>query len=478
MSITNLEIQKKKGEEYACSFIINDQAVSLCNSLRRVILSNIPNASFSDDTNSDGIRSSIVIKKNDSVLHNELLAQRIGLIPICLYKNDVLKIHTKWDYITNKRVYSFINPPPKFNLKVINNASERNQLALINKNASHDILTVTSERFTVDNGNPQEFFISDYFTGDYPIINKLKSEKIVNNSEQIDIDCTPTCGIGFEHTRYTSVGTVSYEFLNDQEKIDETRTKYIEHIKNERKNKNLEALTDREMTDIEKSFDILDKDRVYKKNKYNEANSIKFNIESVGNFKPHKIFTNALRMLHMMLNDILKCIKIKDNSDFEINKDKIVLEQNTKNEFTFKIFNENHTLGNLISDFGKMIYLVDSDIKSDSDDNDLITFVAYKMPHPLKSEVEIKYRVNQESKLKEFVNDNINILGLSIDVESIDPNHLNKLVVLIAFIKTINIIISKIKEIETDYISRLNENGLNELITFTHDDFSETFVQI
>ena len=64
------------------------------------------------------------------------------------------------------------------------------------------------------------------------------------------------------------------------------------------------------MYDIEKSFDILDKDRVYKKNKYNEANSIKFNIEGVGNFKPHTIFTNALLMLRLMLNDILKCIKI------------------------------------------------------------------------------------------------------------------------------------------------------------------------
>ena len=30
-------------------------------------------------------------------------------------------------------------------------------------------------------------------------------------------------------------------------------------------------------------------------------------------------------------------------------------------------------------------------------ESDLINFVTYKMPHPLKNEVELKYKINQDA---------------------------------------------------------------------------------
>ena len=137
----------------------------------------------------------------------------------------------------------------------------------------------------------------------------------------------------FEHT--SPVGTVAYEFVTDNSRVNETLEKYIDHIKNERKSKSLENLTNEEIEDIRKSFKILDKDRVYKKNNYNEANSIKFTIEGVGNLVPHNIFIDALNMIIIMLNDILRCIEINMNTYINLDENTINIKQNTKDEFTF-----------------------------------------------------------------------------------------------------------------------------------------------
>ena len=51
---------------------------SIVNSLRRTLLSTIPTVAFcTESTNSD-----IIIKKNNASLHNEFLADRIGLIEV------------------------------------------------------------------------------------------------------------------------------------------------------------------------------------------------------------------------------------------------------------------------------------------------------------------------------------------------------------------------------------------------------------
>ena len=51
---------------------------SIVNSLRRVLLSSIPTVAFCTKIN----ESDLIIKKNNTSLHNEFIADRIGLIPL------------------------------------------------------------------------------------------------------------------------------------------------------------------------------------------------------------------------------------------------------------------------------------------------------------------------------------------------------------------------------------------------------------
>ena len=60
---------------------------SIINSLRRTLLSTIPTVAFRTDINN----SDIIIKKNNSSLHNEFLADRIALIPLYINPLDYQK---------------------------------------------------------------------------------------------------------------------------------------------------------------------------------------------------------------------------------------------------------------------------------------------------------------------------------------------------------------------------------------------------
>ena len=81
-----------------------------------------------------------------------------------------------------------------------------------------------------------------------------------------------------------------------------------------------------------------------------------------------------------------------------INFEDNIFSSNDKINFLYKndeliitINNENHTIGNLISEYSKLLFLLDSN------GNNLLKFSSYNMPHPLKESIEIKYILNQDS---------------------------------------------------------------------------------
>ena len=61
---------------------IKNVDLSIINSLRRVIISEIKNVGFHFDPNDFSTDKDIVILQNDSPLHNEFILKRISLIPI------------------------------------------------------------------------------------------------------------------------------------------------------------------------------------------------------------------------------------------------------------------------------------------------------------------------------------------------------------------------------------------------------------
>ena len=100
------------------AFTIQDIPVSLANSLRRVLISNIPIACFDDTWDDREELRSIVINKNTSGIHNEFLAHRLSLVPLNM-DNEFLKLKTYYDKNTCKRIIMFNNDyTPTFEIKV------------------------------------------------------------------------------------------------------------------------------------------------------------------------------------------------------------------------------------------------------------------------------------------------------------------------------------------------------------------------
>ena len=80
----SLSIENPKSENGVLSFIIsgdeqNGLDVSIVNSIRRILLSEIPTVAFRTD---EGTNLDIKIEVNKTSLHNEFILHRISLIPL------------------------------------------------------------------------------------------------------------------------------------------------------------------------------------------------------------------------------------------------------------------------------------------------------------------------------------------------------------------------------------------------------------
>ena len=73
-------IENKKTAEL--TFVLEDCNVSIANALRRTILSDIPTVVC------DTSKENIYIEQNTCRLHNEILKQRLGCIPVHIKESD------------------------------------------------------------------------------------------------------------------------------------------------------------------------------------------------------------------------------------------------------------------------------------------------------------------------------------------------------------------------------------------------------
>ena len=447
---------KKNNNVHEISFKLVNIHTGLANSIRRCILTEIPNIAFSDDEQN----SSITIHKNTSALHNEFLAHRISLLPICIINNPMIKIKTYWDNIKQLRKYDFSNPEkiPIFVLNQSNNAETDTNIF-----GNTEIKEIYTNHFEFL--NPEhfpdktvtDFFPKDLITDDYILINKLKPSFNEKIGESINMTCKLTIGTARENTRYCPVGTVSYSFeQQSSEEIEENFNKYIKYLQNERRDKKLQEYTDKEIKGIHQSYLNLDAYRVYKKDDRGNANSILFNIETIGGMNPYTIMYDSLNILFLKLEDILKCI-VYSKSEDDINlkmTDKLKINKINKNVYDIHIDNEDHTIGNLLSYYMKYLYL-DGIVSS------IIKIVSYKMPHPLENKIIIRVHLldtidlSHCLKCTHMTNTVIDSDGKRVSEQDIENlKHKDKWVVMELFQLAIMYIMNILDKLKIEWVSK------------------------
>ena len=302
MSNSNPKILESDNKEYKINgkihmmkYTFNEKPLCILNSIRRILLSEIPIIGLElEDNNS-------VIKVNNSPIHNEYLQLRVGLIPIYYSKIENCNIISEWK--DNKRIYRLKN--------------------------------TGSHTFIIKNGNGNEDVkYSNLYKGDKKLeitneyINKIKEKQI--KEKQININLMSyvmshnhtvtsneiglTVGRGIENSRFSPISYFSWEFMDKS---------------------------------------TFENERDYELGKFgNDPKTVIMKLKS-NHMRPDKLYEHSIIILKQKLYDIYKYKLDNDNlcmfddvkSDYE--------------SVTMILKDENDTIGNLLSQMGKYYLIDD-----------------------------------------------------------------------------------------------------------------------
>lgn len=336
-------------------FTISNIDVCYANSIRRIILSDIPCVVFKSFPHEE---NKINIIKNTSRFNNEIIKQRLGCIPI--FMNAFEKDLNIEDYIVELDV----------------------------TNTTNNIIYVTSNDFKIKNIKNDKYlsndaiykiFPPDIITGDYIDIIRLRPLLGEKTGESIKLTAKLSIDKAINDGMYNVVSTCSYGNTIDIVGVDE-----------EWKNRegNLKAYSKSEIEKIKKDFYALDAKRIFKKNSFD------FVIETLGIYNNFEIVKYACSIL---IDKLMKFDdKFKSNEDFI--KESEVLSDNT---YELILENEDYTIGKII----------EYNLYKKYFDKEIIKYIGFlkKHPHDNFSIIRLVFKdIVNNQEIINFVSESIN----------------------------------------------------------------------
>ena len=281
------------------TFTIEDANVSVVNAVRRTILTDIPTVVF--DTTKENVEFSV----NTCKLHNEILKQRLGCIPVHI--KDIEGID---DLVIECEV----------------------------NNDTDSLVYVTTKHFQILNKNTNKYltqeqvdkiFPPDDLTKDYILFTRLRP-KISNDipGEMIKFKTKFKVGTAKQDGMYNVVSTCSYGFTPD---------KVEQHNQWQEISQKLEEnnITATKIEQERKNWYTLQAKRIY------IPNSFDFKVESIG------VFTNR-ELVHLACDNIIKRLNVistkSDNQSIELKRNTTSMINSTD----IILPNEDYTIGKVL----------------------------------------------------------------------------------------------------------------------------------
>ena len=377
-------------------FEIRNLDLSFVNSLRRIIMSEVPTVGFRTEPYT---KSTIKIIKNTSSLHNEFISHRIGMIPVGIKDVD------NYDPLQYKYILNIKNETTE----IINvTTKDINVMRLDTDSDTYKQISI-KER--------DSFFPPDPISKDYILINRLKPDTSgEGDGEELYIEATAVVSNGKENARWSPISEVSFNNKVDNLK----KATVLQQIKDTFKAKNDGNMTADEEKALEHRFNIFEVDRIYHVNEKNEPNIFEFRIESIGILNPKIIFLKAINILEKKINNFL--INLTNKDDAVTIKDSKTLQ----NTIDIIILNEDHTLGNLIQ--SHFNYYDELNNKNFSEDKDNINYIGYYEPHPLDNKIVLRIGLKtgyEESKKSQMADEEYDHV---VEIKKILNNCLSKII--------------------------------------------------
>mgnify|MGYP000612049541 CR=1 FL=1 len=376
-TFTNLEQTAKK-----LSVTVNNAELSFMNSIRRIILAEIPTIGFYFDP-TDVENNDIKFNKNTCALHNEFLGHRISLVPLHFDENEINEFEPqKYKFLLKKQnnTYETINVTTK-DLEIVDENNKRYSQEFHNK-----------------------IFPFDPVSKDHILLTKLKAnlydDVALPRGEMLDLECFPSVNTAMKHARWSAVSKCSFGNTIDEslaaKQFEDHMRKYEDEV-------------GRKATSVEreqhlKRFNTLEVFRCFKKNKYDEANTFDFAIETETRLKPSYLFFKACKILIEKIERFQN--NLRNNNDLV----KISALTGVDNFYQVEIKHETFTLLNVLQN---IIYNIC--FRETKPANNPLEYIGYYQPHPLDDVMVLKI------KLKQFDDVTINndyLSGLLVDYSS------------------------------------------------------------
>jgi DNA-directed RNA polymerase subunit L len=372
--ITNLRYPYMKTWDKKSTFIefeIANIHFSMANAIRRIILSQVKTVGF----RTEPYKASLVdIKMNDTPLHNQIIAHRIGMIPLNIPKPEEFNVD---DYVF-----------------IIDVSNDTNTSRLITSE-DFTIKQVSTNRF-LDKSEVKKIFPPDPITGDYVLITKLRPKYFTpaktNSTEVIEemgttyskkvddvmhfhIEAKACVSNAAENGRFAPVACAAYINTVDPARAEDGLKDYIDSQNEIAKTANYTPMSPEQMT---RRFELTERARFFYINDKEEPNVFTFKIESVGIIPPLVIFHRAIDILKNKLTNFVAHVVGKNENEI-----KISVSNQLDGGYELNVKNEDDTLGNLIQ---AHLCLMFADYTLPKEQRTL-KYIGYKKPHPLEPHI-------------------------------------------------------------------------------------------
>jgi len=344
------------------SFRFTNTNVTMANTLRRAIISLTPGVAFRTEPYD---KSDVSISVNTTPLVNEMIAHRVGFIPINV-----------------RNVANFVPEQYEFVLDVKNDSKRTldvraKDFMVFRKNVENPLLP--PEQIPTE-----EFFPPDSITGDTVLITRLRPVNPPAPSEHLMLKAKPSISTGTENIRYSPVAQASYEYTRDTdpEHISLVFTRWLNNIK---KITDPSTVPELQMAALRREFETMEIQRSYLKDTKGEPYDFTFHVESVGIQPVPMIVDNALAGCIALVSKYIDLDTVLPDSV------RVQLADTRYAAIELVFTNEGHTLGNLLE-----TYIVEHHI--DGGATPVATYAGYKVPHPLRPEMFIRIAVAQSEE--------------------------------------------------------------------------------
>jgi DNA-directed RNA polymerase subunit L len=386
--------QHNNNNEFSLTFTLENCDVSVANALRRIIVSDVNQYVFRTFPHSEN-RAEFTV--NTTRLHNEILKQRLGCIPIHHlhtvdgfaneYKNYVVEVDVKNETDTIRYVTTEDFKVKK--AKAIENKSG---------DADDDVVYQYLPEATV-----RKIFPPDAISGEYIEFARLLpnlSSSNSNSGEALAFTCTIEISNAKFDGMYNVAHTCAYNCTPDAKEIDKQWRAKEKLMREGLESSSLPAGSIEEVVEnAKKNWELLDAARIF------VPNSFDFIIETVGVYTNVQLVTKACDIMIKKCEKLLADIEHAASAESDTNATTTTTtieyahELTTmKNSFRINLIGEDYTLGKVIENYIFSNYYNKSD--------GIVSFCGFKKPHPhaLDSYIIVSFKDEIElSKVQEHI---------------------------------------------------------------------------